>query len=262
MVVFWKEMRQGWKAVAIWSVAITFMMVICLAMFPEMKKQMNEVSDMFANMGSFTTAFGMDQVNFGELMGFYGVECGNILGIGGGFFAAYVGIQILAKEEKERTAEFLLSHPINRRTVVAQKLAAILTEIVIVNALVTGISALCVVIIGETLAVRAFLLLHLAYFLLQVEIACICFGISAFVKRGSIGIGLGLAAVLYFTNLICNLSEQAEFLKYVTPFAYAEATDIIADVTVKWPLVALGMGVSVIAVLVGFRRYTTKDIAA
>ena len=33
----------------------------------------------------------------------------------------------------------------------------------------------------------------LAYFFLQVELAGICFGISAFLRRGSIGIGLGIA---------------------------------------------------------------------
>lgn len=39
-------------------------------------------------------------------MGFYAIECGNILSIGGGFFAALLGINALAKEEKEKQPNF------------------------------------------------------------------------------------------------------------------------------------------------------------
>ena len=99
MAVFFKEMKHGLKGFCIWAGSIAFMLVICVLMFPEMKNEMNDVSEIFANMGGFTQAFGMDRLNFGTLIGFYGVECGNILGIGGGFFAAYLGITMLSKEE-------------------------------------------------------------------------------------------------------------------------------------------------------------------
>ena len=94
------EMRQGILSLAIWTGSIAFLMVICIVMFPEMKGQMEDVSDMFASMGSFTAAFGMDRLSFGTLTGFYAIECGNILGLGGAFYAALTGITALAKEEK------------------------------------------------------------------------------------------------------------------------------------------------------------------
>ena len=86
----------------------------CVMMYPDMESQMDGVNEMFSSMGSFTAAFGMDQLNFGTLVGFYAVEGGNMLGIGGAFFAAIIGISALMKEEKERTAEFLLTHPVSR----------------------------------------------------------------------------------------------------------------------------------------------------
>ena len=63
------EMRQGILSLAIWTGSIAFLMVICIVMFPEMKGQMEDVSDMFASMGSFTAAFGMDRLSFGTLTG-------------------------------------------------------------------------------------------------------------------------------------------------------------------------------------------------
>lgn len=136
------------------------MLLICMMMFPEINTGMEDMNDMFANMGSFTQAFGMDRLNFGDVMGFYAIECGNILSIGGGFFAALLGINALAKEEKERTAEFLLTHPIRRWTVIFQKLLAILFELLLMNMIVMAVSALSFAFIGEELAVREFLLLH------------------------------------------------------------------------------------------------------
>ena len=116
------------------------MLLICMMMFPEMNTGMEDMNNMFSNMGSFTQAFGMDRLNFGDVMGFYAIECGNILSIGGGFFAALLGINVLAKEEKERTAEFLLTHPVRRRTVIFQKLAAILFELLLMNVFIMAVS--------------------------------------------------------------------------------------------------------------------------
>ena len=181
MTIYIKELKQSFKSLCIWTASIGFMMLVCILLFPQMKSEMDSVSSIFANMGGFTAAFGMDKLSFGEIMGFYGVECGNVLGIGGGFFAALTGISALAKEEKEHTAEFLLTHPVSRFSVVTQKLLSVLTQIVILNLVVVGVSLISTATIGENPAMKQFILLHTAYLIMQIEIACICFGISAFI---------------------------------------------------------------------------------
>ena len=99
MILFRHELRQGRKTLLIWSAVVGFMILICMLMYPEMGKQMGGIDKLFSQMGGFTQAFGMDKLNFASVMGFYGIECGNILGIGGAFFAALLGISALAKEE-------------------------------------------------------------------------------------------------------------------------------------------------------------------
>lgn len=262
MTIYIKELRQSLKSLCIWTCAIGGMMLVCILMFPEMKNEIDSVSSVFANMGGFTAAFGMDKLSFGELMGFYGIECGNILGIGGGFFAALVGISVLASEEKEHTAEFLLTHPVSRCMVLTQKLLAVLTQVILMNVVVVAVSVVSASAIGEELQMKEFLLLHVAYLLMQLEIAGICFGISAFIKRGSIGIGLGLALSFYFLNLICNISEKAEFLKYVTPYAYCEASNVISEAKLESNLVIIGIVISVLGVIAAYVKYTKKDIAS
>lgn len=262
MTIYIKELKQSARSWLIWTLSIGFMMFICVMMFPEMESQMDSVTDVFANMGGFTAAFGMDRLSFGELMGFYGIECGNIMGIGGGFFAALAGISVLANEEKERTAEFLLTHPVSRGSVLFQKLMSVFTQIILMNAAVVGISLASAVIIGEEYKMTEFVLLHAAYLMMQIEIGCICFGISAFIRRGSIGIGLGLALALYFMNIICNISDKAEFLKYITPYAYAEASNIISEAEIDMKLMWVGIAISVLGVFIGFAKYIKRDISA
>ena len=255
------ELRQGRVAFFIWTISIGFLLAICVLIFPEMKGDMDSVTEMFSSMGSFSAAFGMDVVNFGSLTGFYAVECGNILGLGGAFFAALCAVPALAKEEKEHTAEFLLTHPVSRRYVVSNKLLSVLLQIMFMNIIIFGVSVGSMFAIGEEIPWEEIILLHFAYFLMQIEIAGICFGISAFLRKNSLGIGLGIATMMYFLNIIANITESAEFLKCITPFGYAEGSDIVTELALDSKLVLVGMVYAVLGIIAAYIRYCKKDIA-
>lgn len=260
MTLIRHELRQGKVPFLIWTASIGFLLAVCIFLFPEMKGQMEGVGDVFSSMGSFTAAFGMDRLNFGTLTGFYAVECGNILGLGGAFYAALCSVGILGKEERDKTAEFLLTHPISRRQAVTEKLAAVLLQITAMNLVLYALSAGSIAATGETIPWTEISLLHLAYYLLQLELAEICFGISAFLRKGNVGIGLGIAALFYFLNLISNMAESAEFLKYITPFGYCEGADIIAEGRLDLSLVLLGLALGAAGIAAAYLKYTRKDI--
>ncbi len=262
MSIFQAELKLRLKGSLIFGGIIAFMLAVCVLIWPEMKGQMNEMTDLFANMGAFTDAFGMDQLDFGTLMGYYGVECGNVLGIGGAIFAALLSIRALSGEESERTAEFLLTHPVSRSRVFLEKLAAVLAQIVALNLIITLLTGLSVLLIGETMPLGKFVLIHLCYLLLQVEIALICFGLSAFLRGSAIAIGIGIAIGLYFLNLIANITEAAEFLRYITPFAYADASKIVDTGSPDVLLIVLGLLYGIALAAGGAYYYRKKDIYA
>lgn len=261
MTVFKHEMRQERNSLIIWSAIIAFMLSVSILVYPEMSKQMDGISEAFSNMGEFSAAFGMDKLNFGEFIGFFGVECGNVLGLGGVFFAALTGISALSKEEREHTAEFLLTHPVSRNSVIAQKLLSVFAKIIILNIAVIGISALSTIIIGEEPDLKPLALIFTAYFIMQIETAAICFGISAFIGRSGLGLGLGLAAAFYFLNIVANLTDSAKILKYITPFGYTDSADIIADGKIKIGYLAVGLVLAVIGIAAAFWKYRRKDIS-
>ena len=149
MTIINHELRQSRLSLTVWTAAIGFLIAVCVFLFPEMKGEMDSISDLFASMGGFTKAFGMDKVSFGTLLGFYAVECGNILGLGGAFFAALAAVSSLSKEEQGHTAEFLLTHPVSRSRVITEKLLAVVLQLLILNAAVFCISLASMALIGE-----------------------------------------------------------------------------------------------------------------
>lgn len=260
MTLLRHELLQGRKALAVWTACIGMLIAVCILLYPDIKGEMEGMSRMFAAMGAFSAAFGMDRLNFGTLTGFYAVECGNILGLGGAFFAALTGISALAGEERNHTAEFLLTHPVSRSRVVLEKLLSVLLQVVALNLAVFALSAASVAFIGEAVPWRELSLLHLAHMLLQLETACVCFGMSSFLLTGGAGLGLGLAVGLYFLNLIANLTESARFLRYITPFAYADGAELLTRGALDMALVLPGVAYAAAAMALAFRHYGRKDI--
>ena len=170
MTILRHELRRSRVPFWIWTGAIGFLLAVCIFLFPEMKGEMEGVSEVFSSMGAFTAAFGMDRLNFGTLNGYYAIECGNVLGLGGAFFAALLAAGMLCKEEKERTAEFLLTHPVSRARIVTEKLAAVLLLITVMNLIIYALAVGSILAIGETVPWRELNLQHLAYWLLQLEL--------------------------------------------------------------------------------------------
>lgn len=255
------ELRKNCLAVLIWTAAITFMLGVTIVIFPEMAGQMGEMENMFAEMGAFTEAFGMDRINFGEFSGYFGIECGNVLGMGGAFFAAVAGIAALSSEESHNTAEFLLSHPISRARVVTLKLLSVISQIIILNVVVVGIVVLLTAVIIDNPPYKTMLLIFLSYFILQLQIAFICFGISAFIKSNAIGLGIGVGFMFYMTNILSNITKDLKLLKYLTPFSYTDSADIISNGHLTYKYLLVGATFAVIGIALAFIKYTKKDIA-
>ena len=261
MTLFWHELKRRRLSFLIWTGILALTLSVSVLMFPLMKDQMGDLTDMMAGMGELSEAFGMELQDLGDFWAYFGMECGDTLGLGGALFAALLGISALSKEEREHTAEFLLTHPVSRAGIVTEKLLAVLTEVVLLNVLVALVTVGCVLLIGEKVAFGTLALLLLAYTLLQAEIAALCFGLSACLRRGGVGIGLGVALGFYFLNLLANLDKDAKFLKYITPFGYADGGAIVKNGAIDGWYLFVGMLLGAAGIVLSYWRYMKKDIA-
>ena len=56
-------MRQGLKGLLLWGLIIGGTIVLCVALFPDLKKEFGDMVDAMADMGGFGAAFGMKSEN-------------------------------------------------------------------------------------------------------------------------------------------------------------------------------------------------------
>ena len=261
MTIFYRELRAGSKGFLLWSGVIGALMALCVALYPSISESMGDVSSLFASMGAFSAAFGMDTLNFGTIMGFYGVECGNILGLGGAFFAALTAMGLLAGEEGGHTAEFLLTHPVGRRQIALEKLAALAAMILGLNLICLACGAGAILAIGEEAVWGDLLQYHGALLILQLETGGICFGLSSLLRRSSFGLAMGVAALLYFLGIVINLDAGLDYLRFVSPYYYADAARLFAGEPVADALAA-GCAWGLSGAALGLWWYGRKDVAA
>lgn len=262
MTLLGHELRSNRTSLWIWCGVVCAMTMLTMLLYPSFKDQMDSISVIFSMMGPFTAALGLDVLPLGSAIGFYGIETGTMLAVGGTMFAAYTGIGMLSKEEGSHTAEFLLTQPVSRTRIVTEKLLALCLLLVVFNAVSAGVGLLCFALIGEAVPMGTFLLFHLAQLLLHIEIGCICFGLSALSQRPQIGLGLGIALLLYFLSLLVNMVDALGFLRYVTPFTYADAATIFTKSRIDPLLLCIGVGVSALSIWLAYLRFGTKDIEA
>lgn len=260
MTIFCKELRAGAVSFLVWSAIIGGLMAVCVGLYPSIADSMGDVSELFAGMGEFSAAFGLDKLQYGSMVGYYGVECGNILGLGGALYAAVTAMGLLAGEEGGHTAEFLLTHPVSRLRVCLEKLAALAVMILGLNLVCLACGAGGILFIGEEAEWGDLLRYHGALLLMQLEIGAVCFGLSAFLRRGGLGLGMGLTALLYFAGILINLDSGLDWLRFVTPYYYADAARIFAKEAVTAPM-AMGCALGALGAGAGLWWYGRKDIA-
>ena len=66
--------------------------------------------------------------------------------------------------------------------------------------------------------------------------------------------------MMYFLNLIANIADVAEFLKYITPFGYCEGADIVSSGGLDIAFVSIGAVIGIGGIIIAYLKYTKKDI--
>lgn len=259
LLTLWRhELRRAAPAGAVWAACVAGLAAACVALWPQMGAEAADLGAAFAGMGAFTAAFGLDRLDIGSFLGFYGIEAGSIVSLGGALYAAMTAAGALSGEEKAGTAEWLLAHPVGRGRVLAAKALALGAQVLALDAAAFAACAAAAAAAVQGAPWAKLLALHAAWGLLHLELAALCFGLSALRAVGP-GLGLGLAAGLYFLALVANLAPAAHWLRPFTPFAWAEPAALLTAGP-DWPLALPGLAVATLAAALGGWHYRHKDI--
>ncbi len=261
MKLFAQEFRMNFRTTLVWALCVGGMCLGCLALYGSLEESMGEMSDMFAQLGVFSEALGMDKVGIGTLEGYYAVEISILFSLGGALFAAMLGAGLVAKEEEGRTTEFLNVLPLSRGRILGEKYAGLITLLLFFHIICIVLILAGFLVVGKMPEGAYFARYHAMVFFMCLETGTICFGLSAAAAKKPVGAAVGLACVFYMMDLMCRVVPDLEKLKYITPFYYANAADIFAGE--DFPAAAFGIGAAalVFALCLSFGVYRKKDLA-
>jgi len=114
MNIYKQELKMIIKSVIIWSIAIAILIFVYLSLFSSFSGEAKLVNEVMANFPEeFLIAFGMANMDLATILGFFGVifffvqMCLSIQ-------AANYGFSLVSVEERELTADFLLTRPVGR----------------------------------------------------------------------------------------------------------------------------------------------------
>ncbi len=262
MTLYKHEMKMNLKSLIIWTVCVGCLCFGCILLYTSLEDSIQEVADVYSNLGSMSVALGMDKMSLATLTGFYATEIAMMHGLGGAMFAAILGTGILSKEEAGHTSEFLNVLPVGRGTILFQKYMAVISNIVIFNLICAAMYVFGFILMKEDISGKEMVVYHFAQLFMQIEIATIGFAISAFTKKNLMGAGLGMAILMFAMDMMCRIIPAIENLKYITPFYYANGADIFTSGGINGAMLGVGAGITIAAIAAAWIKYQRKDLAA
>ena len=261
------EFKRNQKSLILWTIIIALLAGLMLALYPSFQGTFSELDELLSNYPEgFLDAFGLGEngLSMDDIYGWFGVEGYLFVTLIGGSYAALLGSGILSKEEDEKTIEFLMTKPISRRQVFIGKTIVVLINLVIMNVVLSIVILTFFLIYGSPLKIAVWLLYSFAPLILQLVLASISLLISVFItkSRQVTSISLGLAIGLYVVDIISKLTDEAAFLKYITPYEYINAVTIVNETTIR-PLYLILSGIIIMTSLfVSYTSYLKKDFNA
>jgi len=265
--VFFMELRRHRRGILIWCAVL-----LCLNAFMMFFYPLVVESRIFEQMNSFfsnpffkgmMTTFGVDLENMTSALGYYVTYNAVYTMLLGSLVAVLLGGRLVAREEKDKTAEFLLTKPVTRGEVLNSKMAAL-------GVLVTGLN-LAVVLAGFVLLevftdapydLGAFLTVSWQTWLLTLAFGAVGFLVAACAKRARAvtGASLGIVLGFYFVGGLSRVSESTRAIGFISPFRFVQ-TDIVAGASGGgWWRAAYFIGLAALCVLVSHIIYRRKDI--
>ncbi|MCG2816712.1 MAG: ABC transporter permease subunit, partial [Candidatus Aminicenantes bacterium] len=261
--IYSMELRLNRNSFLIWSIMVAVVVVLGMAFFPVLNKggMLQQMTALFENpfMKTIMTAFGATLDVLTNPLGFYATRNALFIMLLGGFFSFLLAGRIVAREEGEKSAEFLLTRPVTRTEVVWSKLAAFLTYLIGFNGafLLVGFLSLEAFKGEGTYSLAAFFIYNCYIFLLTLTFGAVGLAISLWIRRGrSIAtLSTGIIVGSYFIETLSKITPGIDKIGYISPFKFVDSGVLRPDYVLEWWRVAYFVGLTVLLVALSVIKY-------
>lgn len=263
MNIFIVEMKVHRKSLIIWAFGILLMIVGGMGKYVAFSTSGASIKDLMAQMPrSMQAIMGTGAFDLSKASGFYGVLFLYLV-LMATVHAAMLGADIISKEERDKTAEFLMVKPISRKKIITSKLLAATMNILIFNIITLAISIIIVGKYSKGEAVSSdIVILMIGMFILQLMFMFIGTAIAAICKKPKSATSISTAVLLitFILSIAVDMNSRIESLKYLTPFKYFDAKNLMYGGGFQWSFVILSIIIISASVWITYTFYEKRDM--
>jgi len=231
--VFFKSLRDERWAMIWWALGLSLLVALLIAFFPSIRGNDDFNSLMEAYPENLKALFGFTELtDITSAVGFLNAELfafmAPLLFV---IHGVVLGSGAIAGEEGRGTLEILLTEPIARGKLVAQKFAAMITATVVLAlvlwiVLVIGALAIDMDVSALRLAAATFSVMLLGVTFGTLALAAGCFTGS---RSTSVAVVAAVAVGTYFLNAFSGIVSYMQPAKWLSPFYYYNGADPLAN---------------------------------
>lgn len=262
--MFKREMKINLKSFIIWTSILIGLLLVVFLVYPsiinnENIEMMNEMMKMFPE--EMLKAFNMDISSIDSAFGWLKTEGFVFILLITGIYSAILGSNILLKEESEKTIEYLNSVPVTIKNIVTSKILCGFLYITLMIAII-GIFNFIGLRLSGDFDKKLYILLSLTPLFSSIVIFSVCLFLSTFTHKTKkmFGISLGIVFASYFLNIISEMGESTEFLKYISIFTLSDIRNVIVNVSINPLMVLLSIGITCIFMILTITNYQKKEL--
>ena len=262
--MFKREMKINLKSFLIWTSILIGLFLVVFLIYPSIvnsqnMEMMDEMMKMFPE--EMLKAFNMDISSIDSAFGWLKTEGFVFVLLITGIYSGILGSNILLKEESDKTIEYLNSVPVTRKNIVLNKILCGLLYIILMIVTI-GIFNFIGLSLSCDFDRKSYILLSITPIFSSIVIFAICLFLSTFTHKTkkTIGISLGIVFASYFLNVISEMAESTEFLKFISIFTLADIRNVIINVSINPLMVVLSIGITAIFMILTIIHYEKKEL--
>ncbi len=264
MNIFHYEFQMKRKSILLWSLSLVGFFIFYMAFFPTLvqdSQAFESIMDSFPE--ELLSAMGLNKdLSLASLIGYFSLTF-TLIQLGLGIQSANYGFSILSEEERELTADFLMTKPVSRSRIFWSKFFAACLSLLI-TAVIVGVGGIISIGVfngGEAYKLSHVLLLFASVPIFQLIFLSLGMVISLFFRkvRSVLSLSMGLVIGLYVVNSMKGILDS-NLLGYFTPFHYFEPGDIMRDGTYNLSLLWISILIIGVSLFGSYILYKRRDI--
>jgi ABC-2 type transport system permease protein len=265
MNIYLRELKAHRKSIIIWSISMLIFIAMSMQKYDALigvEGGGAELIEMLEAMPKFLQSmWGLSMLDITSPMGYYSVLF-FYLALMAAIHAGMIGSGIIAKEERDRTVEFLLVKPVTRNKIITSKLLAALTNVIIMNLAIFIPSFIVIKGISSDSIFTSMLLFMIGLFFIQIIFMCIG-ALAASINKNPKKSGMITMSILlssFFISIIVDMNESFEILRFLSPFKYFDGKMLLLNGNINLGYIFLTFIIVTSCLVLMYKSYKRRDM--